>query len=147
MLEFDHIGIVVPGLREGRRVIEATLPVVAATRSFDDPGLGVSVQFYRDQSGLIFELIAPYGDSSPVRNTLNQAHRLNQLAYRCSNLEEAAGFLRRGRAVPLGTPAPALAFDNARVQFFWSPLGHVIELIETSAVRQDFVELDSAANG
>lgn len=144
MLEFDHIGVVVPDLATGGRQIEATLPVVASTAVFDDPVLGVSVQFYRDRSGLIFELIAPYGDASPVRNTLGQAHRLNQLAYRCRNLEEAAQTLRRGRAVPLGVPAPALAFGGARVQFFWSPLGHVIELIETPDVRQDFIDLPAA---
>lgn len=144
MLEFDHIGVVVPSLPEGRRLIEATLPVVASTGAFDDVVLGVSVQFYRDAGGLIFELIAPYGDESPVRNTLGQAHRLNQLAYRCASLEEAARALRKARAVPLGAPAPALAFGNALVQFFWSPLGHVIELIETPAVRQDFVDLSGA---
>lgn len=144
MLEFDHIGVVVSDLAEGRRLIEGTLPVVASTRAFDDPVLGVSVQFYRDRGGVIFELIAPYGDESPVRNTLAQAHRLNQLAYRCPDLEDAARTLRKGRAIPLGAPAPALAFDNALVQFFWSPLGHVIELIETANVRQDFVDLQSA---
>lgn len=141
MLEFDHVGVVVSDLAEGRRQLEATLPVVASTAVFDDATLGVSVQFYRDHSGVVFELIAPYGDSSPVLNTLKQAHRLNQLAYRCRDLESASRALRRARAVPLGAPAPAVAFDNALVQFFWSPLGHVIELIETTGVRQDFVDL------
>lgn len=144
VLEFDHIGIVVPNLSEGRRLIEGTLPVVESSRPFDDPGLGVSVQFYRDRSGVVFELIAPLGDASPIRNTLTQVHRLNQLAYRCRSLEEAARTLRSNRVIPLGAPAPALAFDNALVQFFWSPLGHVIELIQSSKVRQDFMDIQPA---
>lgn len=147
VLEFDHIGIVVRDIPEGRRMIEATLPVVASTPRFDDPGLGVSVQFFRDRSGLVFELIAPLGDSSPVKNTLGQAHRLNQLAYRCRNLASAASALRKARAVPLGEAKPALAFDNALVQFFWSPLGHVIELIETTDARRDFTDLPSTSSG
>lgn len=143
MMEFDHIGVVVPDLQEGRRRIMATLPITAATPAFDDRVLGVSVQFYRDGSGLVFELIAPFGDSSPVANTLAQAHRINQLAYRCLDLDEAGRALRRGRAVPLGSPTPAVAFGGARVQFFWSPLGHVIELIETQSERLDFVEFEA----
>ena len=142
MLTFDHIGVVVPDLSEGRRQMTATLPITAQSPVFDDPVLGVSVQFFRDGSGLVFELIAPFGDNSPVRNTLAQAHRINQLAYRCDDLEAAGRELRKGRAVPLGSPAPAMAFAGARVQFFWSPLGHVLELIETSMVRQDYMAVE-----
>lgn len=145
MLAFDHIGVVVRDLSEGRRQIEATLPIVAVSPAYADEGLGVSVQFFRDASGVVFELIAPLGDASPVANTLGQSHRLNQLAYRCGDIEAAAVSLRRARAVPLGPPAPAVAFGGARVQFFWSPLGHVIELVETQEPRSDFVDTGSAA--
>jgi methylmalonyl-CoA/ethylmalonyl-CoA epimerase len=136
---FDHVGIVVPDIAVGSRQILATLPVTEATEQFDDEELGVSVRFFRDASGLVFELIAPFGEQSPVRNTLNQSHRLNQLAYRCPDLDAAAKVLRDARAVPLGPPKPALAFDNAAVQFFWSPMGYVVELIETIAFAHRFV--------
>lgn len=147
MLEFDHVGVVVPDLAIGRKQLLATLPIVASSPAFDDAGLGVSVQFHRDASGLVFELIAPFGDASPVRNTLGQAHRINQLAYRCADLEAAGAQLRRARAVPLGPAAPALAFGGARVQFFWSPLGHVIELIEATSARDDFAAPDPTDPG
>lgn len=141
-LIFDHVGIVVPDIDLGSRQIESTLPVVAATPRFDDPGLGVSVKFFRDASGLVFELIAPLGASSPVQNTLGQSHRLNQLAYRCDDIVVAATALRTARAVPLGPAKPALAFGGGLVQFFWSPMGYVIELIESREARQDFADLD-----
>lgn len=140
MLTFDHIGVVVADLDVGGRQIESTLPIAAVSPRYDDPGLGVSVKFFRDGSGLVYELIAPLGEGSPVANTLGQAHRLNQVAYRCDSLEAAAIALRKAKAVPLSAPAPAVAFENARVQFFWSPLGHVIELIETDQPRSDFID-------
>lgn len=68
MLEFDHIGIGVPGFREGRRLIEAGLPVVAAIRSFDDPVLRESAQFCSARSGRIFELLAPRDESNSALN-------------------------------------------------------------------------------
>lgn len=138
MLTLDHLGVVVSDIDTGSAHILATLPVVECTDRFDDETLGVSVKFYRDAGGLVFELIAPFGDRSPVLKTLKQNHRLNQLAYICPNIAEAGAALRQARAVPLGPPKPALAFSGSPVQFFWSQLGFVIELIEAPGHRHDF---------
>ena len=141
MLIFDHIGIVVADLDAASEQIRRLLPIDGSTRRFDDEGLGVSVQFFRDRSGLVFELIAPLGERSPVANTLAQQHRLNQIAYRCVDLETEVKVLRRAGAMPLGRPAPAIAFGGARVSFLWSPLGHVIELIEAPEFHHAFTSL------
>lgn len=140
-LALDHIGIVVRDIEEGSSQIIAGLPVVGATERFDDPGLGVSVRFFRDRSGLVFELIAPLADDSPIQNALAQRHRLNQLAYRCSDLDDTARALRRARAIPIGRPKPAIAFSGAFVQFLWSPMGFVIELIESDECSHRFSPL------
>lgn len=138
MLTLDHLGIVVSDIDTGSAQIEATLPVIECTDRFDDETLGVSVKFYRDAAGIVFELIAPLGERSPVANTLKQNHRLNQLAYLCPDIAAAGAALRQARAVPLGPAKPALAFSGALVQFFWSQLGFVIELIEAPGHRHDF---------
>src|SRR5690606_14508063 len=101
------------------------------------------VRFFRDVSGVVVELIAPLGERSPVANTLTQNHRLNQIAYRCDDLARAGAALRSARAVPTGRPAPAIAFGGALVQFFWSPMGHLIELIEAPDWVHEFRGIDA----
>ncbi len=109
------------------------------TQNFDDPGLGVSVRFARDRSRIVYELITPLGESSPVRRALNQrANLLNQLSYRTKSLEAAIRPLRAQGAVPLGTAAAAVAFGGARVQFLMMPLGFIVELIEIDRMIHSF---------
>jgi methylmalonyl-CoA/ethylmalonyl-CoA epimerase len=138
-LTFDHIGIVVADLTEASPQLAALLGPVKWTRRFDDGGLGVSVTFARDRAGVVYELIAPYGDRSPVIRTLKSRNNLlNQLAYRTANLEFAASHLRARECVPVTPPAPAVAFGGARVQFFLTPFEFLIELIELETWTHHF---------
>jgi methylmalonyl-CoA/ethylmalonyl-CoA epimerase len=137
-LAFDHIGIVVPDIDEGARNMHGLFGALSWTRRFDDAGLGVSVQFARGDGEVVYEMIAPLGDASPVRGALkSRANLLNQIAYRTRSLEQSVARLR-GWAVPAGPPAPALAFEGARVQFLMTRLGFLIELVEIDRLVHRF---------
>lgn len=130
-LSFDHIGVVVPALAEGRAFFAAALPIAAWTAAVDDPGLGVSVQFGRDASGVVYELIAPLGESSPVTAALRSGrHLLNHVAYRTASIAREGARLRELGCVETAAPHPALAYAGATVQFWVSPLRILLELIE-----------------
>jgi methylmalonyl-CoA/ethylmalonyl-CoA epimerase len=139
-LEFDHIGIVVANIEDGERKLTGLLESLHWTQRFDDTGLGVSVRFARDRSGMIYELIAPLGPKSPVTRALQaRANLLNQIAYRTRSIDQSVARLRAERAVPVGRAAPALAFGGARVQFLMTPLDFLVELIEIDRVVHQFV--------
>jgi methylmalonyl-CoA/ethylmalonyl-CoA epimerase len=138
-LMFDHIGIVVPDVVAGSNSLTAVLGPLLWTQSFLDVGLGVSVRFAQDRSGIVYELIAPLGADSLVARTLkSRANLLNQIAYRTSSLESSVKRLRAQGAVPVSVAAPAVAFGGARVQFLMVPLGFLIELIESDRVVHVF---------
>lgn len=138
-LAFDHVGLIVEVLDEEAARLATILPLTAWTERFDDSGLGVSVCFAREQSGLVFELIAPLGDASPVaRAAKTRRDRMNQLAYRTDSLEAGLRHLVEQGGIPLSEPAPALAFGGAHVQFVFMPQGFVIELIEGMAFSHAF---------
>jgi methylmalonyl-CoA/ethylmalonyl-CoA epimerase len=131
MWRFDHIGMVVSDLEAGAEKLLATLPVTMASQRFDDEVLGVSVRFFKDGGGQVFELIAPLGVNSPVAKlAASKLGKIDQLCYRCADLTVATQTLRKGHSVPLGKALPALAFDGAKVQFFWTPNEFVLELVE-----------------
>jgi catechol 2,3-dioxygenase-like lactoylglutathione lyase family enzyme len=130
-MTFDHIGLVVEDLAQGRHFLETTLAIAAWTPITHDEHLGVSVQFGRSGTTPTIELIAPLGPSSPVVAALRGSKSiLNHLAYRVENLTQAAEDLRKNGCIATGEPKPALAYRGAPVQFFVSPLRFLIELIE-----------------
>jgi len=143
-LIFDHAGIVVRDLARGVRSIRTLLPIVSQTRRFDDEVLGVSVQFLRDQGGTIFELIAPFGENSPVAKIASsRVGVINQFAYRVENLVEAANYFRKNGGTPTAAAKPAVAFGGALVQFFLAPDGFIVEFIEAPHFVHQFEPLES----
>lgn len=143
-LEFDHAGVVVRDLAHGFQSVRALLPIISATGRVDDEQLGVSVQFVRDKSGVVFELIAPLGSNSPVaRIASSRSGVINQFAYRVKNLSIAANYFRSNGATPTAAPKPAIAFDGALVQFFLVPEGFIVELIEAPDFNHRFEPIES----
>ncbi|MEA2837608.1 MAG: methylmalonyl-CoA/ethylmalonyl-CoA epimerase [Bradyrhizobium sp.] len=142
---FDHAGIVVRNLEKGLESLGSLLPIVARTARFDDRGLGVSVQFLRDSSGVVLELISPLGLNSPVAKVASsRVGVINQFAYRVADLASAGRHFRSKRAVPTGAPKPAIAFGGALVQFFYFPDGFIVELIEAPDFKHSFEEFKPA---
>jgi len=138
-LTFDHLGVIVPDIDAGFAMFDPMFGPLSWSHRVDDPALGVSVRFARDKSGLIYELVAPLGTSSPVARTLkSRSNLLNHVAYRTRTLEPAVERFRRLGAVPVGPPSPAVAFGGARIQFVMSPLGFLTELIELDRATHPF---------
>lgn len=132
-LKFDHIGVAARDLARGRQFLQCTLNITRWTGEYVDPGIGVIVQFGQagNGSGPWYELIAPYGNASPVAAAIKSGKNiLNHVAYFVDNLEEAGAHLREQRCFPASEAQPAVAYRGRRVQFFVTPLKFMIELIE-----------------
>lgn len=130
-MKFDHIGIFVEELHSGYDKLSKLFRISRKSIIFDDPLLRVSVQFFYDEQGICYELVAPNGADSPVDSVLkNGTTSLNHIAYKTNEFDNTISNLRKGGCVPLGIPQPALAFEGARVIFFLTPLKLIFELIE-----------------
>lgn len=139
-LELDHLGLIVPDIAAGRAFLETSLGITHWTPVTNDPLLGVAVQFGSTPNRqLTYELIAPFGDSSPITNALRTGkHILNHLAYLTPHLEASGQHLRSTGCIPAGEPKPAVAYEGRLIQFWMSPLRFVIELIEKPGHRHPF---------
>jgi methylmalonyl-CoA/ethylmalonyl-CoA epimerase len=138
-VKFDHIGVVVADMSEGRRLLSAMFRIEGWTEVFDDAEIGVYVQFGIGTDGPCYELIAPRSEDSPVSRTLKAMKNiLNHVAYLVDDLDSTAGELRARGCVPVADPQPAAAYDGNRVQFFMSPLRFMIEIIEAPEHRHSF---------
>ncbi len=130
-LKFDHVGLVVSDMSEGRKALEDMFGIDRWTQVFEDPGIGVYVQFGRSMEGPCYELISPLGEASPVTTALKRGiNILNHVAYLTADLDADAKRLEAKGSIVAGPPKPAVAYNGARVQFWVTPQRFMVELIE-----------------
>lgn len=130
-MKFDHIGIFVKDLEQGCKHMESIFPISSMSKIYEDSNLKVQIQFLYDQDGICYELVAPFGEGNPVESVLSKnINILNHVAYNSINFEKSIEHLRSIGCMPLGPPKQALAFNNARVIFFLTPLRMILEIIE-----------------
>ena len=142
----DHLGLIVHRLEDGRGFLDRALGISRWSEPVQDPGLGVLVQFGASPAshGLVYELVAPLGDRSPIAGALRGGkHILNHLAYLTGDLAAEAVRLRAEGCYPTGPAQPAAAYDGRPIQFWITPLRFVIELIEKPGHVHRFEEADS----
>jgi len=129
--KFDHLGLVTKSLAKGRRGIGESLGVAGWTAEIEDPVNGVRLQFGRDRAGVVYELLEPLDEKSPVYPALTSGRAiLNHVAYLVPDLAGAADVLCSGGAVPVSEPKPAIAYGGARIQFFVTSVRMIVELVE-----------------
>tara|TARA_Y100000389_G_scaffold202789_1_gene249205 strand:+ start:2211 stop:2609 length:399 start_codon:yes stop_codon:yes gene_type:complete len=130
-MKFNHIGIIVEDLNLGLNFFKSFLEIDNITKTIVDETLGVNIKFFKDISGLQYELISPLNSNSPITYALEQNKNiLNHVAYTSKNFDLDMQNIRKSNSIILGAPKKAKAFNNARVVFFLTTLGMIIELIE-----------------
>ena len=130
-MQFDHLGLVVRSLSRGRDALKDVLSIRDWTVEFRDEVNGVLLQFGRDPAGVVYELLEPLDERSPVYNALMTGKGiLNHVAYRVVELRAQEERLRAAGCAPTSEPKPAVAYGGSRIQFFITPVRLIIELIE-----------------
>ena len=130
-MKFDHIGIFVSDLDVGRKTMSELFPINEFSKPIDDVLLKVKIQFCVDGSGVMYELVAPLCEDSPVRGVISTGKGLlNHVAYRVPDINRALCELRGYGSIPICAPQPAVAFNGAMVGFLFTPLKFIMELIE-----------------
>ena len=132
MMKFDHLGVFVKSLDEGRTHFNKMFHIKTVSDELYDPLMKVSVQFLVDSSGIRYETVAPNGLGNPVDAVLRDSKNiLNHVAYLTDDFENELLRLRVAGCLPLGKPMPAVAFNGSRVVFLLTPLRLILELIES----------------
>ena len=140
---FDHLGVIVQDLDQGRSMLSAALGIRRWTAEFEDSANDVFVQFGLCPSGMSYETIAPRSPASPVRTALKKrVNIINHVAYRVSDLASEADRLSAQGFIPLSEPRPAVAYGGRHIQFLINGDSFLIELIEAPAHEHRYFEYD-----
>ena len=130
-MKFHHIGIFLSNINSGETFFKKILKIKRKSKIFLDRKLGVKVRFLYDDSGICYEIVAPYGKNNPVNKVLKKkGNILNHVAYETKNLERTINYLRKINCAPITKLQSAKAFNYRKIIFFLTPLNFIIEIIQ-----------------
>lgn len=130
-MKFDHIGIFVSTLSDGRKYFNKFLNIKKYSNVIIEKDIKVKLQFLYDNKNIKYELVAPYGKINPITNSLlKKKNIINHLAYKVKKFDEKIKQLRSVKFIPISPIFKANAFKGSRVIFLISNLNFIIELIE-----------------
>jgi|MDTC01.3.fsa_nt_gb methylmalonyl-CoA/ethylmalonyl-CoA epimerase len=130
-MKFHHIGILVSNLSYGLKIYKKIYKNLKHSKTIIDKKIGVKLKFIHEEDKILYELIAPYGKSSPITKLIkNKTSILNHVAYKEKKFDEKIKYFKKNNFLQISEPLGAKAFKGKRVVFFMTPLHHIIELIE-----------------
>jgi methylmalonyl-CoA/ethylmalonyl-CoA epimerase len=130
-MRFDHIGFLTDDVDQEAAAFDQLFGKLQWSKRFEDPLQDVIARFGRTPEGLVYELIQPLSEKSPITQSLKAKRNvINHLCYRCENLGDKALELRGQGAIPVTAPKPGVAFAGNLIQFFYLPTGMLLEIIE-----------------
>ena len=131
-MTFNHIGIAVQNIEHYfKTVLQPVFNCEIISEIYTDVLQKSKIAFATTTDGTHIELIEPLGDDSPVSAILkNKKGGLYHLCFTAINFEEDIARCKKNNFILISSPKPAIAFNNRRVAFFFTPSNELIELLE-----------------
>lgn len=132
---FHHLGVAVKSIAKALPVYRDLFGYELHSGPFDDPIQCVSVCFLRRQAPgeIVVELIAPLGENTPIDRVLAKGGGAYHTCYEVENLDQTLDTLKSKKCVVVSGPVPAVAFNNRRIAWLFTPTQQLIELLEKQA--------------
>ena len=133
---FHHLGVAVKSIARAIPVYQDLFGYELVSGPFDDAIQCVSVCFLRRQAPgeIMIELIAPLGENTPIDRVLSKGGGAYHTCYEVENLDETLAALKSKKCILVSGPVPAVAFDNRRIAWLFTPTQQLVELLEKQAI-------------
>ena len=131
-MKLDHLGLVVENIQKYfNEFLMPVLGIKELSEVYIDYNQLSKVAFVNTANECRIELIEPLNESSPVSQVLRK--RKGSLHHMCFFADDFDSDIKRmqdNKCLMISPPKPAVAFDNRRVVFFFTPTYEVIEIVE-----------------
>lgn len=126
-----HLGLVVPCISSVAEEFAASMSARWDGAIIHDPLQRVRVAFFYpvDNRNLVFELVEPADEMSPVTSFLKKRGGLHHVCYEIDDLDAALESARRAGWAIASFPSPAVAFRGRRIAWILSRRQLLIELL------------------
>jgi len=128
---FHHLGVAVKSIAKAIPIYQDLFGYELLSGPFDDPIQCVSVCFLGQARGeIVVELIAPLGENTPIDRVLMKGGGAYHTCYEVENLDETLATLKSKKCIIVSGPVPAVAFNNRRIAWLFTPTQQLVELLE-----------------
>ena len=130
--KFHHIGLIVKDIILSKEYYSNNLKWEIISDIIYDPIQKVKVIFLRDpiKMDVLYELIEPLEEDSPSIDWLKKGNSLHHFCYEISDINEAIKVVEESGGFKITNPEPAVAFNNRKIAFMFTPQKLIIELLE-----------------
>jgi methylmalonyl-CoA/ethylmalonyl-CoA epimerase len=134
---FQHLGVAVASMEKALKVYEDLFGYKLVSGPFQDPIQRVSVCFLGrgNANDITIELVEPLDDQSPIRKTLDKGGGAYHVCYEVADVDGTLRNVADKGCIIVSRPAPAVAFGNRRIAWFYTPTRQLIEIVEKSLER------------
>ena len=129
---FHHLGVAVKSIPKAITVYQDLFGYELVSGPFDDPIQRVSVCFLGRQTAgeIVIELVAPLGDDTPINRVLSKGGGPYHTCYEVDDLDAGLAQLASKKCIIVSRPVPAVAFNNRRIAWLFTPTQQLVELLE-----------------
>ena len=133
-LTFHHLGVAVESIQKSLKIYEDLFGYRLVSGPFSDPIQRVSVCFLGRGSSndISIELVEPLDEQSPIQKTLAKGGGAYHVCYEVDDLDGTLKNVADMGCIVVRSPAPAVAFGNRRIAWFYTPTRQLIEIVEKS---------------
>lgn len=131
-MKLDHLGLVVEDIEKYfNEFLMPVLGIQELSEIYTDYNQLSKVAFVKTANECRIELIEPLNEDSPVSQALKKKKgALHHMCFIAEDFEEDIKRLQENKCLMISPPKPAVAFNNRRVVFFFTPTYEVIEIVE-----------------
>lgn len=131
-LRFNHLGVAVSDIKKALTVYEDLFGYKLLSGPFDDPQQQATVCFIGtdEPAHVVFELVAPLNDDSHVARLLAKGGGAYHVCYEVDDIDAAVAALRAKGCLLVNRPTPAVAFEERRIAWLYTPTRQLMELVE-----------------
>jgi methylmalonyl-CoA/ethylmalonyl-CoA epimerase len=129
-MKLHHVGVVVKDIQVSIDEYVRRYGAVVASPVMDDPLQQATVVLLTVDSSTFIELVAPFGDDSPLHRAVDRKAPLHHLCFEVPNVIESIAALRADGMVTVSEPKPAVLFDGRVVAWMWDRTNSLVELLE-----------------
>lgn len=129
-MKIHHLGIAVKNIEYSVAFYEDSLGWKLVTPQYIDPIQKVKVCFMGDENDILYELIEPIGDDSPVKSLLEKRISLYHFCYKVNDIFKTIEDLTKKGFILITGPVQAVAFNGKKIAFLFNSDNLTIELVE-----------------
>lgn len=133
-MRFDHMGVAVADIEKSVAVYERLLGYKVLSGPFDDPTQQARVIFLGSgrPGDFVIELIAPLNEQSHVARHVAKGAGAYHVCYEVDDIEKTLADMRTQGCMIIQNPVPAVAYQQRRIAWLFTPARQLIELVEAA---------------